>query len=109
MTDALDEKLKEVLWAYTENGRTEEDAIDRIRQAFAAAGYIKMPVLMKDGADGAIGYVINGTYMTSGQEWYDRFVREYHMRADWISSDEEMGDDAERDVLLAAMLASGIE
>jgi hypothetical protein len=47
--------------------------------------------------------------LMTGQEWYDRFVKEYHMRADWIAGDESMGDDAEHDILSAARLASGIE
>lgn len=32
--------------------------------------------MSKQGVDGATGYVINGTYMTSGQEWYYRFTKE---------------------------------
>ena len=44
----------------------------------------------------------------SGKEWYERFEREYHLRADWIRGDPEMGDDAENDVLSAAKKASGL-
>lgn len=46
-------------------------------------------------------------FMT-GREWYNRFLAEYHNKADWISADEEMGADAEHDVLLCAKLASGL-
>ena len=45
----------------------------------------------------------------SGQEWYNKFKKEYRMRADWIGAEPEMGEDAEHDVLLAARLASGIK
>jgi hypothetical protein len=73
------------------------EAGEKIKQAFADAGYVQiyqnknvpMPVM-------------------TGQEWYDRFKAEYHMRADWISADPTMGDDAEHDVLLAARLAANL-
>lgn len=45
----------------------------------------------------------------TGREWYDRFERQYHMSADWISGDKEMGDDAEHDILSAALRASKLE
>jgi len=50
-------------------------------------------------------FMLSKNYKT-GQEWYDRFERQYHMSADWISADESMGDDAEHDVLNAAKKAS---
>jgi hypothetical protein len=56
------------------------------------------------------GKVYNSEHqeLISGREWYDRFVREYHNKADWIAGDPVMGDDAEHDVLLAAKLASNL-
>lgn len=99
----LDDELRDKYFYYDPDELGEDafkplsdDEVADIKQAFTDAGW------EHTGKDRYVGYY-------TGQEWYDRFEREYHMRADWIAGDPDMGDDAEHDVLLAAKLASGIE
>jgi hypothetical protein len=96
MTNDLEDKLDSILYEFDSHNPDVYSAKQQIRQAFIDAGW------EHTGKDRYVGYY-------TGQEWYDRFEREYHMRADWIAGDPDMGDDAEHDVLLAAKLASGIE
>lgn len=115
----LDEKLREILLslAVRNTGREHPTLIGEelaaIHAAFKEDGYVQVPTATKS-EDGWVDVSHaqkvrhNGVELMSGQEFYDGFVKEYHMRADWISADPSMGDDAEHDVLLAARLAAGV-
>lgn len=80
---------------------------NQIKAAFTEAGYIHIGMSLETQA--AIANTMLGNEVMTGQEWYDRFIAEYHNKADWINSDPTMGDDAEHDVLLCARLASNLD
>lgn len=98
----LDDKLQEILDEFIP-GTLIPEMFVRIKQAFADEGY-EQPIDFLDRGP----LKITPPKLMTGHEFYDRFLREYHNKADWISADEEMGDDAEHDVLLAAKLAAGL-
>jgi hypothetical protein len=113
----LDEKLKLIIQGLPDpdgsiSDGDMEDGIAQIKQAFQDEGYARQ--WMDDNTFATPRKVLEKlpTYnkpLMTGQEFYNRFEKEYHMRADWISADVEMGDDAEHDVLLAARLAAGLD
>jgi hypothetical protein len=94
-------------------GRLTDDAIAQIDAVYREAGYVHVPEVeivtrYERGKEPEL-FMVNGKEVMTGQEWYERFEREYHMSADWIAGDPEMGDDAEHDVLAAAKRAAGLE
>lgn len=107
----LETTLKEIVVAvnpnFEEDGVTQ--AVTDILAAFKSAGWLKPD--WKEGV--AINVAVDGEghlyKAMTGQEFYDRFERQYHMSADWIAGDETMGDDAEHDVLEAARKAAGLD
>jgi len=80
-----------------------------LRQAFADRGYVRLPQGQVGKLEGVEIMSINGKRVMTGQEWYERFEKEYHNKADWIEAEPEMGDEAGHDVLLCAKLAAGID
>ncbi len=83
-----------------------------LKKAFTDEGYVHIPQVetvtrYERGAKPEL-FMVNGKEVMTGQQWYDRFEREYHLSADWIAGDHEMGDDAENDVLNAAKRAAGL-
>lgn len=112
--DELDQKLVEILNKARREQRPDARVlIPELKQAFADEGYVHIPqveiVTRYERGEKPELYMVNGKKVMTGQEWYDRFVREYHNKADWIAADETMGDDAEHDVLLCARLAARLE
>lgn len=112
----LDGKLHDILMRLYQTGYAHGDAgykgldetqdwsgatVPQIHKAYAEAGYIDASNLHQALRDKG--------GLLSGQEWYHRFLAEYHNKADWIASDPDMGPDAEHDVLLCARLAAGID
>lgn len=111
----LDDKLREILvWHETrsemavEAGGTDPTpkAIEKLHQAYQEAGY-HQPVttydellnVPKQHTDKILR--VNGVIFMTGEEWYDRFRREYKMR---VATD----DDTEQDIMTAAKRASGL-
>lgn len=108
---SLDDKLRAIIQDRMNWKGTEDETIAAIKQAYEDEGY-----------EPFIGHIqsihqhlkeLESRFYTddrmTGQEWYDRFERQYHMSADWIAGDPEMGDDAEHDVLNAARRAAGLD
>ena len=114
---SIEERLADILDSAKEIDYLGEidwsNSIAQIKNAFIEEGYVQVPQVelvtrWERGSKPEL-YTVNGKEVMTGQEFYDRFVREYHMRADWISADPTMGYDAEQDVLLAARLAAGLD
>lgn len=86
MTDSnLDERLEELsIWIEANRDvspRDWEDEIwplirDRFKQAFQDEGYVKIPQGQVGRLDGVEIMSINGKRVMTGQEWYDRYIKE---------------------------------
>lgn len=112
MSNTIDDKLIFLLTQFVKpenKGHRYSDAVKQIKEAFAEEGYVHLPQGYVGKLEGVEIMHINGKQVMTGQEWYERFEKQYHMSADWIAGDPEMGDDAELDVLNAAKRASGIQ
>lgn len=106
----LDDKLKEILNGYFEGASIEpinddQDkvaAITDIRQAFADEGYEKR-VLGRD-----FTARVDMKEVMTGQEWYDRFGREYPMYPDTNQQSHLLQSKIREEALEAAKRASGV-
>lgn len=79
---------------------------DEIKQAFAEAGYVN-DVYRKTINDAFLDGVKSEAGLMTGQEWYDRFEKEY---TGLLSPGQMHADDlTEEDVLKAAKRAAGLE
>lgn len=108
---SIEDKLRDILNNFHGDPDFLEANVEAVKNAFIEEGYVQMAYnpVKRELLGKPIGNVLSTNDVMTGQEFYDRFEREYHMRADWISADPIMGDDAEHDVLLAARLAAGLD
>ena len=102
----LDDKLYELLISVAKNwiendGRPKhllidlENTIPEIKQAFAETGYVLIPQAQVGKLDGVEIMSINGKEVMTGQEWYDRFIKNAdHEKVTWP-------DNASREVICA--------